>query len=139
MKKEVFEVIQKNAHAVAINMNDVFYYACADVSCIDIDDLRALEPVIEQYGYEAFIAYEALKRGHDPQVASSRTTNFKYAKLYIKKLMDEAEEYGDFYELKEIIEASNDSPDQSMSSIKSSRSLAKIKSKIRDSWFSFFR
>ncbi len=49
-----------------INVSDTFEFACADSEAVDIDDIQAMLPLIEQYGPDAFTAYVAVKRDMEP-------------------------------------------------------------------------
>lgn len=136
MKDETLQLIFKDAHAVAINMNDTFYYACADVACIDKTELEDLEPIVDKYGFDSFIAYEAIKRGHDPLDKFS-SKNYKQAKNMIEKIMEKADEFGEFFELRDIIKMKNDGERKSISPKRRKR-LSNLISKMRDGWYSFF-
>lgn len=104
MKDETLRTIFENSHGVGINMNDTFYYACADVSSIDTDELSDLEPVIEKYGFQAFVAFEAIRRGHDPQIPKyANDPEFLEAKKMILEMMEKADEYGEFFELRHAV------------------------------------
>lgn len=131
MKNETLRKIFEDAFAVSINMNDTFYYACADSACIDVEELSDLEPVIEKYGHHAFTAYEAIKRGHDPQIPRNCGPEFQEAKAMIKDIMVKADKYGEFYELRTTIE------ENEALEARERRKLAKKKSKMKD-FFSFF-
>lgn len=101
MTEKVLRTIFDCAGEVLINMNDVFYYASADCSSIDIADLKDLAPVIEKYGYDAFIAYEAIKRGHDPLIPQhAKDPKFLNSKNEILSIIKNADEFGEFYELR---------------------------------------
>lgn len=131
MKESTIKTILNNAHAVAINLNDTFYYACADGTCIDMSELEDLEPVIEKYGDMAFVAYEAIKRGHDPEVTSVKyNPNFAPAKDMILDIMAKAEEFGEFYELRDCVKLQPLKPEQR-------KKLSKKVSRLQE-WFSFF-
>lgn len=131
MKKETLEKIFDSAHAVVINMNDTFYYACADSSTIDVQELEDLEPVIEKYGDDAFTAYEALRRGHDPQIPRNCTPDFYAAKAMIQEIMDKATKYGEFFELRDAI------AEMKALEPKERKRISKLKIKL-NKLFSFF-
>lgn len=95
MKISTMKDIFYCAQSVTINMNDSFYYASADSADIDIEDLKDLEPMIQVYGFEAFIAYEAIKRGHDPSVPILEPDDFKLAKSAILQAMDNPKKFYD--------------------------------------------
>lgn len=130
MKDETLRLIFQNSHGVGINMNDTFYYACADSSSIGTDELEDLEPVIEKYGSEAFTAFEAIKRGHDPQIPQHITNEFKAAKQMIQDMLDTADQYGVFYELRYTLKEKEHTP-------KERKKISKRIFKINE-WFSFF-
>lgn len=52
---------------IKFNMNDTFYWASADRSIVMSEHLKKMLPILDKYGYYTIIAYEALKRGHDPE------------------------------------------------------------------------
>lgn len=131
MTDKNMRMIFENAHAIAINMNDIFYYSCADISCINIDELEDLEPVINKYGFDAFIAFEAIKRGHDPVIKTNVTSNFKSAKQMIIDIINNADEYGDFFDLRHTLKTIK--PLQPNERKKVSKYISKL-----SSWFSFF-
>lgn len=130
MKDSTLKLIFENSLGVAINMNDTFYYACADSASIDTDELEDLEPVIELYGIDAFIAFEAIRRGHDPQIPQHITANFLAAKTMIQDIMDKADEYGAFFTLRDTIKMKAHTPQER-------KRLSKAVAKAKD-WFSFF-
>ena len=97
---EAIKLVHDSTFIFHINMNGTFYYASADGAEIDGGDMIDLLPIIQKYGDDAMVAYEAIKRGHDPQIPQRVTKEFKAAKKEIKKIIANAEEYGDFYELR---------------------------------------
>lgn len=130
MKEATLKTVIENAHGVALNMNDTFYYACADSACIDIDELEDLEPVIERFGYRAFIAYEAIKRGHDPQIPSVVTAEYKAAKATIEAMIAGADEFGAFYGLRQCLKMEAKTP-------KEKKRVSRFRAKLKD-FYSFF-
>jgi len=130
MKKEVFDLVKDDIFAITFNLNDTFYYACADSSTIDIEDLEDLEPVIEKYSRDAIIAYEAIKRGHDPQVPMSIDNKFKEAKQMILDLMATGDKYGPFYDLKWV-------QDIKPRTVEDRKKKSKLQAKFRE-YFSFW-
>jgi len=125
------QLILDSCHAVAINLNDTFYYACADSACIDMDELGDLDPVLTKYGFDAFVAYEAIKRGHDPQIPSHASDpGFIGAKAMIQEMMDKADTYGEFFTLREAIKEKPLAPAER-------KKVAKQQSRLLE-WFSFF-
>jgi len=110
-------------------MNDTFYYASADSACIDMDDLEDLEPVIERFERSAFVAYEAIRRGHDPQIPQHASApDFLAAKALILEIMAKASEYGEFYTLREATKCRALEPIDYLDTV-----VARIQN-----WFSFF-
>lgn len=100
MKKEIFDQIKTEIVDITFNLNDQFYYASADCTTIEMEDLNDLSSVIELYGYCALLAYESIKRGHEPQVKENITEEFKAAKNMILDLMGDDNKYKPFYYLK---------------------------------------
>lgn len=132
MKDSTLRLVYDNCLGVAINMNDTFYYSCSDTSTISEGELDDLEPVVEKFGYEAFVAYEAIKRGHDPQIPkNANNPDFIAAKAMICDIINKAEEYGEFFELRRTIEK--------VKALKPNerKKASKFQSKLED-WFSFF-
>jgi hypothetical protein len=84
MKDSTIKLLLDDAFAISFNMNDTFYYACADSSCIDVHELEELEPIIEECGYSTLVAYEALKRGHDPMIPQRGLADPDYVKAKSK-------------------------------------------------------
>lgn len=131
MKDKTLQEIFSSSFGVVINMNDTFYYACADSACIGTEELESLEPVIELYGHDAFVAYEAIRRGHDPQIPQRCNEKFFSAKKMIMEISEKAEKYGDFFELREAIAESK------ALAAKERKRLAQARNQKRN-WFSFF-
>jgi len=128
---KVLEKILSSCHSFAINMNDTFYYACADSSQIDSGDMEDLLPIIDKYGFDAFVAYEAIKRGHDPQIPkNANDPKFKAAKQEILDIVNRASEYGEFYDLREYLK-------QEAQTIEAKEKEIRNK-KPKKGWFSFF-
>lgn len=112
MNSKTIKLIEENCLGIAFSMNDTFYYACADISNIDFDELQDLESVIEKYGYDAIIAYEAIKRGHDPQIPQHITPEFLASKKMIEDIMNNASEFGEFYTLRDTIKMRAKTPEE---------------------------
>lgn len=89
----VNNILTNDAHWVVINMNDTFYYACADLSEINAEDFVQLLPYRKKYGFDAFIAYEAIKRGHDPKIDQNNTKNMQKVKKILLDKMEKDEEF----------------------------------------------
>lgn len=131
MKPETMKLVLENSHAVAINMNDTFYYACADAAEISVSEIEDLEPIIDEYGDWAFVAYEAIRRGHDPMIPKYATNpKFVGAKAAVQEMMSKAEEYGELFELRSALKSKPHTPKERK---RISQFLAKAKN-----WFSFF-
>lgn len=64
-----YKEILEDAFSVDINMNDVFYWACADAESIDPSDLELLEELCKKHGTMFTIwAYVTVKRSfEDPE------------------------------------------------------------------------
>jgi hypothetical protein len=93
MRYSTMKTIFENAFYVQMNMNDAFYWGCSDISSIAVEDLEDLEPLIDQLGWEVFRAYEAIKRGHDPDKSVMRDgTKYFEAKKRIIDLINFSDE-----------------------------------------------
>ena len=79
--------------AITFNLNDTFYYACADGCSIYVHDLEDLEEVFNRHGFDTVIAYEAIRRGHDPKIPQVVTESYKLAKQQIQKILDTSDKY----------------------------------------------
>lgn len=130
MKVKNLRLLFENSHGMALNMNDTFYYACADFASIDTDELEDLEPVIDKYGYEAVIAFEAIKRGHDPQIPDVVTKEFKESKAMILNIMDTSSEFGAFFTLKRTLKQKAYIP-------KERSRISKLSSQLKMYWSMF--
>lgn len=71
------------AFSIEFNMNDTFYWGCADRCKMHTEDFFSLEPLYEKYGYDLIIAYEALNRGHDSEHEEVCSSNYFEAKKEI--------------------------------------------------------
>lgn len=132
MNPETAKKILLDAHAVVINMNDTFYYACADSAAIDSCDLADLLPVFEKYEWWAFVAYEAIRRGHNPQIPKrAEHPSFIAAKAMIEDIMSKADKYGEFFELRETIKEAK------ILTVQQRKRVSRYKFRLRQ-WFSFF-
>ena len=132
MDHDIFKIIKDDLLAVTFNMNDTFYYASADSSTISIDDLDDLAPLVKRYGRTAVVAYEALRRGHNPQIPDYVTPEFLQARCWIETRIQETGEYGEFFELRDAIK------DQAALKPEERRKLSKWISKSVDRFYSFF-
>lgn len=84
MNKELaLENLINYSFNLQINMNDTFHYACSDVCEIENEDALDLLPFINDYGFDALIAYEAIKRGYNPDIPQHVTESF----LKVKDLL----------------------------------------------------
>ena len=79
--------------SVSFNLNDTFYYACGDGCSIDVCDLEDLEEVFNRHGFDTVIAYEAIRRGHDPKIPQVVTESYELAKQQIQKILDTSDKY----------------------------------------------
>ena len=68
---------------IIFNMNDTFYYASADSCEMPTEDFVTLISLYEKFGYDLIIAYEAILRGHDPQIPEFCTSSFYEAKSFL--------------------------------------------------------
>jgi len=91
MKNNVKDMLLEDCVGIVMNLNDTFYYASADAEEIYYEDLAQLEEVLDRYGYNAIVAYVALKRGHDPMVKRSLNDEFYRAKKEIEELCHKKE------------------------------------------------
>lgn len=91
-KEEALEYLIKTCHNLVINMNDTFYYACSDTSEVPSEDALDLVPYIQFYGFNALLAYESIKRGHNPEISDYLTPEFLEVKeILIKKMQEESD------------------------------------------------
>lgn len=72
---------------LALNMNDVFGFGCADAENMPVEDIKHVLPLFNQYGYDALLAYAAVKRGGDP-LKQLRTIGYWDAKEKLNMLRD---------------------------------------------------
>jgi len=87
MLESGYKEILENLHTVEINLNDTFYYACADSEELEAEDILELIPLFENYGVrDTLVAVTAVIRGHDPKVKGVCTSKFKKAKKEIQKM-----------------------------------------------------
>lgn len=88
-KEEAYKKILLSSYQITINLNDTFYYACADSEEIDGDDIEEILPIFQKYGDDTLIAYVAVKRGHDPEIENHITEDFKSAKQELQRLFND--------------------------------------------------
>lgn len=91
MIENPYKLLIDCSFGIDIALNDTWYYACADSENIDSDDVPELIPYIEKYGYDAVLAYIAIKREHDPQIPDVISENFYKAKEELQILADKDE------------------------------------------------
>lgn len=82
-KEQALENLIKFSFNLRINMNDTFHYACADVCELSSEDALDLLPFIQSVGFDAVLAYEAIKRGYDPEIKDYISKEF----LEVKQLL----------------------------------------------------
>ena len=58
--------IQVDTVSFAVNMNDTFYYACADSEEVGADEIDAVYRAWKMFGYDGVVAWTAIKRGCEP-------------------------------------------------------------------------
>jgi hypothetical protein len=85
MKDSTLRIVYNSCHAVDIYLNDTFSYASSESITIDRFDLDDLEPIIDLYEGDAFVAYESLRRNELP--IEARFDFFK-AKAAIQEMLD---------------------------------------------------
>lgn len=88
-KEKALEDLIKSCHSLKVNMNDTFHYACADSCELDAEDALDLVPFIGEYGFDALMAYEAIKRDYDPQIPQYVTPSFLEVKEKLLLAMKE--------------------------------------------------
>lgn len=99
--QELLKFITNSCFKLEFNMNDTFHYACSDIANISGDDFEDLIPYIRKYNYDAIIAYEAVKRGYDPDIKQNITKEFKQCKKEIlEQLNDQSNKYV-FFDLRQ--------------------------------------
>jgi len=92
-KLKALEAFLEDSFYVISNMNDTFYYACADQGEIESGDLKDLIEYYPKYGYAVAVAYEAIKRDHDPQISQLVTKEYKEIKQILIERMKENENF----------------------------------------------
>jgi len=60
--EEAIKTLLNDAFSLQLNINDTFYWACADAEEISGDDALDLIPYIQKYDYHAITAFVAAKR-----------------------------------------------------------------------------
>lgn len=90
----ILRFIYQYGFYIKFNLNDIFYYASADTNNdngISVGDIRDLTPLIKQYGFWTIVAYEAIVRGHDPEIPKNKENpDFINAK---KEILDNLNKY----------------------------------------------
>lgn len=81
-------ILMNGAISVQLNMSDTFAFATADGEEMDMMDFDKMIPLILKYGYDALVAYVAVKRGQEPIDCSCNHKNERYcaAKAEIEKM-----------------------------------------------------
>ena len=64
--KKAVKILIEGSHYFALNMNDTFAYACADVEEMVPEEFEKIIPIIAKYGHDALTAYAAYKRHTEP-------------------------------------------------------------------------
>lgn len=65
---EIYKEILSNVFSCELNMNDTFFWACADSEDIDNDDIEALMPLFHKYSVsDVLVAYVSVKRGYESE------------------------------------------------------------------------
>ena len=94
MKDTTLQALFRWTFWVDINLNDTFHYATADSESISADDLQDMEPIFDEFGFDAaIVAYVAILRGYDPTIPQVVTQEFKQAKAKILETMEKEDEY----------------------------------------------
>lgn len=88
-KEKALENLISYSFNLQINMNDTFHYACGDVGEINSEDALDLLPFIDIYGFDACVAYEAIKRGYDPEIPQHVSKEFLEVKQLLLTKMNE--------------------------------------------------
>lgn len=102
MKDSTLQKLFKWSFYVKINLNDTFHYGSTDSELVSIDDLEDLEPLIEEFEFDAILAYIALMRGYDPEIASLITPEYKEAKMKLEEMIKNSNNYF-LHDLKQFV------------------------------------
>lgn len=93
-EKAMEKLLTEYTFSVQINMNDTFHWACADAGELSSDDVEDMLPLIDKFGFYALVAYEAIKRGYNPEAGLGYDEDdFKQLKSLILKMMEENENF----------------------------------------------
>lgn len=87
---ELFMFQRENGYEIAINANDLFYFACSDCVTIELDELVAINDIYMKYPMYALIAIASVKRGIDIINDKAKKTTayknaYKMASAYMKQ------------------------------------------------------
>lgn len=77
----------ENCYFIELNVNDIFAPA-ADSEHIDGDDIWDLDPLIQDFGFDAIKAYVSLVRDSEPWREEYKTKNYKKCRKIIRELKD---------------------------------------------------
>lgn len=67
------------------NMNDTFYYACADQENVEIYDLNLLRKLYEEFSNDGMTSWVSVKRKQDP-IDERNTQKFQEARNYLNSM-----------------------------------------------------
>jgi hypothetical protein len=81
-----------NGWTSAVNVNDTFYYACADAESLEPGRAHEVRAAYERWGYHGVIAWASIKRNQDP-LARLVTPAYLEAKAELLKLQPPIERY----------------------------------------------
>ena len=70
-------------YQIAVNCNDVFYYATADAEECKIEDIQKLRDLINRFGWHGLIAWVAIKRKTVPVPAIQKNQAYSDAINYL--------------------------------------------------------
>ena len=66
------DVINDDHGHYVLNMNDTFYFATADGEEVKPEEIKEVARLFSYYGFAGLTYWVAEKRGHDPEISSSR-------------------------------------------------------------------
>ena len=80
------QCLENSCFGYIVNMGDTFAYACADFEMMSDYDWELIKPIVEDFGYDGFNAYAAVKRDRDV-INPKQTPNYWKAKAKIEDIL----------------------------------------------------
>lgn len=75
--------IENEKVSFSLNMNDTFYYACADSEEVPMMDIPVVHHIWKELGYDGLVAWAALRREEEP-IIECQTETYKLAVRLLK-------------------------------------------------------